>query len=96
MNRRYRRCVCPAIDAVHYHCVWCFPDEFRGIGGCHCRHFLRAVVHRGARGSRRFLGFRPWKIDGAIVPQYVEQESTGKSLRVMRLGRSMVAMMIGE
>jgi hypothetical protein len=31
-----------------------------------------------------------------IVRQYVEQDSTGKTLRVMRLGGSVVAMMIGE
>jgi hypothetical protein len=27
------------------------PEEPRGICRCHCRHFPRAVVHRGARGS---------------------------------------------
>jgi hypothetical protein len=47
-DRGHRRCVCPAINAVHYRSVWCFPDELRGIGRCHCRHFPRAVVHRGA------------------------------------------------
>jgi hypothetical protein len=31
-----------------------------------------------------------------MVPQYVEQESTEKTLPVMRLGGSVVAMMIGE
>jgi hypothetical protein len=31
-----------------------------------------------------------------MVRQYVEQESTGKTLGVMRLGGSVVAMMIGE
>jgi hypothetical protein len=31
-----------------------------------------------------------------IVRHYVEQDSTGKTLRVMRLGGSVVAMMIGE
>jgi hypothetical protein len=96
MNRSRRRCLWPAIDAVHYPSVCCFPDELRGIGGCHCRHFLRAVVHRGARGSRRFVGCRRWTINGAMVRQYVEQDSTGKTLRVMRLGGSVVAMMIGE
>jgi hypothetical protein len=35
-------------------------------------------------------------IDGAIVRQYVEQDSTGKTLLVMRLGGSVVAMMIDE
>jgi hypothetical protein len=62
MDRSHRRCVCPVIDAVRYRSVWCCPDELQGIGGCHCRHFLRAVVHRGtskplrgARGSRRFV-----------------------------------------
>jgi hypothetical protein len=103
MDRNHRRCVCPVIDAVHFRSVWCFPDELREIGGCHCCHFLRAVVHRaasklllGARGMRLFVGCRRWTIDGAIVAQYVEQESTGKTLRVMRLGGSVVAMMIGE
>jgi hypothetical protein len=103
MDRSHRRCVCLAIDAVHYRSVWCFPDKLRGIGRCHCRHFPRAVVHRGAskplRGARelrRFVGCRRWTIDGAIVSQYVEQESTGKTLQVMRLGGLVVAMMIGE
>jgi hypothetical protein len=31
-----------------------------------------------------------------MVPQYVEQDSTGKILRVMQLGGSVIAMMIGE
>jgi hypothetical protein len=103
MDRSHRRCLCPVIDAVHYRSVWCCPDELRGIGRCHCRHFPRAVVHRGAskpirgaRGSRRFVGCRRCTIEGAIVRQYVEQENTGKTLRVMRLGGSVVAMMIGE
>jgi hypothetical protein len=96
MDRSHRRCVCPVIDAVHYRSVCCCPDELQGIGNCHCRHFLRAVIHRGARGSRRFVGGRRWTIDGAVVWQYVEQDSTGKTLRVMRLGGSVVAMMIGE
>jgi hypothetical protein len=103
MDRSHRRCACPAIDAVHYRSVWCCPNELQGISGCHCRHFPRAVVHRGAskplrgaRGSRRFVGCRRWTKDGAIVPRYVEQENTGKTLRVMRLGSSVVAMMIGE
>jgi hypothetical protein len=83
--------------------VWCCPDELQGIGRCHCRHFLQAVVHRGpresrrgARGSRRFVGCRRWTTEGAIVRQYVKQENTGKTVRVMRLGGSVVAMMIGE
>jgi hypothetical protein len=42
------------------------------------------------------VGCRHWTIDGAIVRQYVEQDSAGKTLRVMRLGGSVVAMMIGE
>jgi hypothetical protein len=103
MDRSHRRCVCPVIDVVHHRSVWCCPDELREIGRCHCRHFPRAVVHRGAskplrgaRGSRRFVGCRRWTIDGAIVQQYVEQDSTGKTLRVMRLGGSVVGMMIGE
>jgi hypothetical protein len=103
MDRNHRRCVCPVIDAVHYRSVWCCPDELQGIGGCHCRHFPRAVVQRGAskplrgaREPRRFVRCRRWTIDRAIVRQYVEQDSTGKTLRVMRLGGSMVAMMIGE
>jgi hypothetical protein len=96
MDRSHRRCVWPAIDAVDHRSVWCCPDELRGIGRCHCRHFLRAVVHRGARGSRRLVGCRRWTIDGAIVPQYVEQESTGKTLQVMRVGGSVVVMMIGQ
>jgi hypothetical protein len=65
MDRRPRRCICPAIDAVHHCSVWGCPDELQGIGRCHCRHFLRAVVHRGAskplrgaRGWRRFVGCR--------------------------------------
>jgi hypothetical protein len=37
-----------------------------------------------------------WTIDGAIVRQYVVQESTEKTLRVMRLGGAVAAMMIGE
>jgi hypothetical protein len=86
MDISHRRYVCPAVDAVHYCSVWCCPDELRGIGRCHCRHFPRAVVHRAARGSRWFVGCRRWIIDGAMVPQYVEHESTGKTLRVMRLG----------
>jgi hypothetical protein len=103
MDRSHRCSVCPAIDAIHYRSVWCCPDELRGIGGCHCRHFPRAVVHRaaskllrGARGSRRFVGCLRWIIEGAIVRQYVEQESTGKPLGPMRLGGSVVATMIGE
>jgi hypothetical protein len=87
MDRSHRRCVCPALGAVHYRSVWYCPDELRGIGRCDCRHFPRAVVHRGAskplrgaRGSRRFAGCRRWTIDGAIVPQYVEQKGTGKTL----------------
>jgi hypothetical protein len=90
MDRSHRRCVCPVIDAVHRRSVWCFPDQLREIGCCHCPHFPRPVVHRGAskplrgaRGSRRFVGCRRWTIDGAIVRQYVEQDSTGKTLRVM-------------
>jgi hypothetical protein len=94
MDRSHCRCVCPVIDAFHYRSVWCYPDELRGIGRCHCRHFPRAIVHRGARGSCRFVGCRRWTIDGTIIRQYVEQESTGKILRVMRLGGSVVAMMI--
>jgi surface antigen len=31
-----------------------------------------------------------------MFPQYVEQESPGKTFRVMRLGGSLVAVMIGE
>jgi hypothetical protein len=31
-----------------------------------------------------------------MVRQFVEQESTGKTLRVMRLGGSVIAIMIGE
>jgi hypothetical protein len=76
MDRSHRRCVCPLIDVVHHRSVWCCPDELRGISGCHCRHFLRAVVHRGAskplrgaRGWRRFVGCRRWTIEGAIVRQ---------------------------
>jgi hypothetical protein len=102
MDRSHRLWVCPAIDAVHHRSVWCCPNELRGIGGCHCRHFPRAVIHRGtlkplrgARGSRRFVGCRRWTIDGVIVRQYVEQESTGKTFGVMRPGGSVVAMMIG-
>jgi hypothetical protein len=103
MDRSHRRCVCPVIDAVHYRSVWCFPDELQGICRCYCPHFLRAIFHRGAskplrgaQGSRRFVGCRRWTINGAIVPRYVEQDSTGKTLRVMRLGGSVVAIMIGE
>jgi hypothetical protein len=96
MDRSHRRCVCPVINEVHYRSVWCCPDEIQGIGGCHCRHFPRAVVHRSARGSRRFVGCRRWIIDGAMVPQYVEQDSTGKTVQVMRLGGSVISMMIGE
>jgi hypothetical protein len=96
MDRSRCRCVCPAIDAVHYHSEWCCPDELQEIGRCHHRPFLQAVVHRGARGSRQFVGCRRWTIAGAILRQYVEQNSTGKTLRVMRLGGSVVAMMIGE
>jgi hypothetical protein len=106
MDRIHRRCVCPAIDVVHHRSVWCSPDELQGIVGCHrrhCRHFPRALIHRGAskplrgaRGSRRFVGCRRWTIDEAIVRQYVEYESIGKTLRVMRLGGSVIAMMIVE
>jgi hypothetical protein len=54
MDRSDPRCVCPVIDAVHYRSVWCFPDELRGIGRCHCRHFPRPSstgVHRSRFGA---------------------------------------------
>jgi hypothetical protein len=35
-------------------------------------------------------------VDGEIVRQYVEQKSIGKTLRVMRLGGPVVAMVIRE
>jgi hypothetical protein len=61
MDISHRRCVCPAIDAVHYRSVWCCPDEVRAIGRCHCRPSSTGAHRRrfGAHEDRVGL----WDVD---------------------------------